>query len=160
MKNLRFISRIAFVVLLVASATFFSCEKEELIYEDEVSFIQDGNEKALGTMLENFETGSKTSYAGASVTLSSGTWYFNDALLGTLSTDRKFGTKSVRMVNIGKITMQFNRTNGASTVEVYHAKFGTDANSSWELYKSTNSGSTWTKVGSTITTSSTRPVIL
>jgi len=51
--------------------------------------------------------------------------------------------------------MQFDRTNGASTIEVYHAKFGTDGSSSWELYKSTNSGSTWVKVGSTITTSST-----
>lgn len=155
MKRSSLIGRITLLILLFASVAFFSCERDEYFEDAELVTVEDTNQKALATMLETFENGTKTSYAGASVTLSSGSWYFYDALLGTLSTDRKFDTKSVRMVNTGKITMQFDRTNGASTVEVYHAKFGTDGSSSWELYKSTNSGSTWVKVGSTITTSST-----
>lgn len=155
MKKFKLISKAIAILLLVGTATFFSCEKDHYIDDPELPLIQNDFEKLSGTILEDFESGSKTSYAGASVTLSSGSWYFYDALLGTLSTDRKIGTKSVRMVNTGKITMQFDATNGASTVEVYHAKFGTDGTSTWELYKSTNGGSTWVKVGSTITTSST-----
>jgi len=79
----------------------------------------------------------------------------NDALLGTLTTDRKNGTKSVRMVNAGKLTMQFDRSTGAGTVEVNHAVFGSDGSSTWELYVSANGGVSWLKVGSTVTTSST-----
>ncbi|MBI2427389.1 MAG: DNA/RNA non-specific endonuclease [Ignavibacteriales bacterium] len=36
-----------------------------------------------------------------------------------------------------------------------HAKYGTDANSVWSLWYSTNSGTTWTQTGSSVTTSST-----
>src|SRR5687767_9707763 len=50
--------------------------------------------------------------------------------------------------------MNFNVAS-AGTVSAQHAKYGTDANSSWELWKSTNNGSTWTKVGSTVSTTST-----
>jgi endonuclease G len=107
-------------------------------------------------LLENFESGTKTAYAGASGTLSTGIWYFNDALIGTSTSDRKNGKKSVRMVNTGKVTMLFDKSNGAASVEVYHAKYGKDGSSSWELWESTNSGSTWSKVGSTVTTSSTK----
>ena len=38
---------------------------------------------------------------------------------------------------------------------VQHAKYGSDGTSTFQLWKSTNSGSTWTQVGSTVTTSST-----
>jgi endonuclease G len=50
--------------------------------------------------------------------------------------------------------MKFNSINGASSVSVLHAKYGTDASSSWELWYSTNSGAV-VKTGGTITTSST-----
>lgn len=107
------------------------------------------------TVSEGFETGSKTAYAAADVTLGSGTWNLNDALIGTSSSDRKNGSASARIRNSGKVTMKFNRTDGISTVSVKHAKYGTDGNSTWELWYSVNSGSSWTKSGSTVTTSST-----
>jgi len=107
------------------------------------------------TVSENFESGTKTSYAAANVTLSSGVWNLDDALLGTLSTDRKNGLQSVRARNSAKVTMMFDRTDGASTISVLHALFGTDASCTWQMWYSTNSGSTWTQVGSTVTTSST-----
>jgi endonuclease G len=50
--------------------------------------------------------------------------------------------------------MNFNKT-GAGTVSVQHAVFGSDGSSTWQLWSSTNNGSTWTQVGSTVTTSST-----
>jgi DNA/RNA endonuclease G (NUC1) len=107
------------------------------------------------TAWESFETGTKTSYTTADVTLSSGIWNFNSALLGTSTSDRKVGTKSARVQSTGKLTMKFDRTTGAGTVTIQHAKYGTDANSSWQLWYSTNSGTSWTQTGSTITTTST-----
>jgi endonuclease G len=50
--------------------------------------------------------------------------------------------------------MNFN-VSSAGTFSVQHAKYGSDASSTFQLWKSTNNGSSWTQVGSTVTTSST-----
>jgi len=109
----------------------------------------------LATTTENFETGTKAAYAAADVTLTTGVWNLNDALIGNTSSDRKNGTQSARVRNSGKLTMKFNLTNGAATVTVLHARYGSDANSTWQLWYSTNSGGSYTQTGGTITTSST-----
>lgn len=103
---------------------------------------------------EGFEAGGKSAYAAASVTLGSGSWYLDDALTGNTSSDRKSGSWSARVRNTGKVSMNFNVAS-AGTVSVSHAKYGTDGSSNWELWKSTNSGASWAKVGSTVTTAST-----
>lgn len=106
------------------------------------------------TFNEGFEAGGKTSYAAATVQLTSGQWYLDDALTGNLSTDRKTGTYSARIRNVGTVQMNFNASS-AGTVSVQHAVFGTDGASSWALYKSTDNGGAWTQVGATVNTSST-----
>src|SRR5690242_15572844 len=103
---------------------------------------------------EGFEAGGKTAYAAANVTLGTGSWFMDDALTGNLSTDRKTGAFSARIREIGRVRMNFNKT-GAGTVSIQHAVFGTDGSSTWQLWSSTNNGSTWTQVGSTVSTSST-----
>jgi PKD repeat protein len=113
------------------------------------------NPATAATLAESFETGSKGSYTTGAVTLGTGSWTFTDALLGTGSTDHKNGTQSARVEKSGKLTMGFNFAPGAHAVSVAHAKFGTDANSTWGLWYSTNSGSTWTQAGTSVTTSST-----
>jgi len=110
---------------------------------------------AGSSLKETFDTGTKTAYATGTVTLSTGTWTLNDALLGNTTADPKVGTQSVRTRNSGKITMNFNFATGAKTVSVKHAKYGTDGSSTWGLWYSTNSGSTWIQAGSAVTTSST-----
>ncbi|HLO86040.1 MAG TPA: EndoU domain-containing protein [Nostocaceae cyanobacterium] len=107
------------------------------------------------TLSEGFESGTKGAYAAGNVTLSSGVWYFDEALIGNLSTDRKTGTQSARIRNSGKVSMTFNRSTGAGTITIKHAKFGSDSNSTWGLWCSTNSGSSWTQIGSSISTNST-----
>ncbi len=107
------------------------------------------------TLTEGFEAGTKTAFAAADVTLGSGVWNMDDALIGTLSTDVKTGTKSARVRNSGRVTMKFDRTTGAGTVTIHHAKFGSDASSTWGLFASQNQGSTFTQVGATVTTSTT-----
>lgn len=106
------------------------------------------------TFTEGFEAGGKTSYAAATVQLTSGQWYLDDALTGNLSTDRKTGAYSARIRNIGAVQMNFN-TSSAGTVSLQHAVFGTDGGSSWALYKSTNNGGAWTQVGASVNTTST-----
>ncbi len=112
------------------------------------------NSQTSNVLNEGFEAGGKTSYAAANVTLGSGSWNLSDALTGNLSTDRKVGSYAARIQNTGRVRMNFNVAS-AGTVTIKHAKFSSDANSTWELWRSTNSGSTWTKVGATVTTSST-----
>lgn len=110
--------------------------------------------KAQTVLTEGFEAGGKSAYAAANVALGSGSWYLDEALTGNTSSDRRTGTWSARVRETGKVRMNFNVAS-AGTVTIQHAKYGTDANSTWELWQSANSGSTWAKVGSTVTTSST-----
>lgn len=111
--------------------------------------------QTLALLSEGFESGAKGSYTTGNVVLSTGNWEFNDALIGNLTSDPKTGAFSARIRNAGRLTMLFNKSGGAGTVTIKHAKYGTDTNSSWELWVSTTNGSSWTKVGNTITTSST-----
>jgi len=106
------------------------------------------------TLSEGFEAGGKTAYAAANVSLGSGSWHMSEALTGNLSSDRKTGSFSARVRETGVVRMNFNVAS-AGTVSVQHAVYGTDAGSTWELWKSTNSGGSWSKVGATVTTSST-----
>jgi endonuclease G len=107
------------------------------------------------TLAEGFESGAKTAYAAASVTLSSGAWYLDEALLGTSSADAKLGAKSARVRGSGRVTMQFDRTAGAGTVTIRHARYGSDGSGTWALFSSQNGGASWSQVGSQVSTTST-----
>src|SRR5882724_11663218 len=72
------------------------------------------------TLTEDFETGSKASYTAANVTLATGTWNLNDALIGTSSSDVKTGAKAARLRSSGHLTMGFDKPNGAGTVTIHH----------------------------------------
>jgi hypothetical protein len=108
---------------------------------------------AATVLLENFETGTKASYAAADVTLTSGVWNLNDALIGNTAADVKAGLQSARVRNSGKLTMKFDRTTGAGTVTIKHAKYSADASGTWQLWYSTNGGTSFTQTGATVTTS-------
>ena len=106
------------------------------------------------TLNEGFEAGGKTSYAAANVTLGTGSWYMSEALTGNLTSDRKTGAYAARVRETGIVRMNFNVTS-AGTLTVQHARYGSDASSNWELWQSTNSGGSWSKVGATVTATST-----
>lgn len=108
----------------------------------------------MAPLSEGFEAGGKTAYAAGNVALGTGSWFMDNALIGNLSTDRKTGAFSARIRETGRVRMNFNKS-GAGTVSIQHAVFGTDGSSTWQLWSSTNNGTTWTQVGSTVTTSST-----
>jgi endonuclease G, mitochondrial len=132
-----------------------SCQYDEPSYHQHNVSVGQAQMKIYTGFPETMESGSKGSYAASDVTLSTGSWNFNDALIGTLSTDRKNGLKSARIQNTGTLTMNFDVTNGVSQVTMAYAVFGTDASSTFTLWYSTNSGSNWTQTGGTITATST-----
>jgi endonuclease G len=103
--------------------------------------------------IENFENGTKPDYPSASIALASGKWNFTDALIGNTSEDKKVGSKSARLNGNGKISMNFDVINGVFMLVVSHARFGSDGPSDWQLWASSNSGNSYTQVGSTITAS-------
>ncbi|MFD2144227.1 DNA/RNA non-specific endonuclease [Mucilaginibacter antarcticus] len=105
------------------------------------------------TITENFEAGTKGSYAAADIILYTGSWNFNDALIGNLAADVKSGAKSVRLRG-GDIHMNFD-INGLNKIIIKHAKYGTDAASTWQLSMSSDGGATYTNVGSAINETST-----
>ncbi len=164
-------------ILFFTLFNLVSCNQDEVLYEEEVSvpflientidvptYFYDNHgahehnftaNRSVG-FTETFETGAKSFYSEGSVTLSnSESWYFNDALLGDLSNDRKFGSKSARIRNNGYFIMSFNMDNGAQTIRIRHAKYGNDNNSQWRLIASYDNGTSWSYVGATVTTSST-----
>jgi len=97
---------------------------------------------------ENFENATKGGYAAADVSLITGTWNLNDALIGSTDPDRKNGAKSVRL-KTGTLTMNFD-VSGLNTLYITHAKYGNDGNSTWQLLMSTDGGTTYTQVGTDI----------
>ncbi len=107
---------------------------------------------AAVTTIEGFESGSKTAYAVEDITLASGTWRFDDALIGTSASDFKLGARAARVRNAGKLTMLFDRTTGATTVSIRHAAYGSDSNGTWALFRSVDAGASWTQVGAQVTT--------
>ena len=104
---------------------------------------------------ETMENGVKTSYTIGDVTLSTGSWNFDDALIGSSTSDRKNGAQSARIQNTGKITMNFDVVIDSASVTIWHAKYASEATSTWALYMSSNGGATWAQQGSIVTTSTT-----
>ncbi|WP_428331522.1 DNA/RNA non-specific endonuclease [Mucilaginibacter sp.] len=100
------------------------------------------------SITETFDEGTKTAYADATVGLSTGTWDFNDALIGSLSGDLKDGSQSVRL-RTGDLAMNFD-VSGLTTLYIKHGKYGTDAASTWQLEMSADGGKTYTNVGNPI----------
>jgi endonuclease G len=104
------------------------------------------------TLNEGFESGTKGAFAAADVTLATGVWNMNEALIGNLASDVKNGAQAARVRNSGKVTMRFDRTTGAGTVTIRHASFGTDPSGTWALFSSVNGGASWTQVGTSRST--------
>lgn len=143
------------LLVLCAAAIFASCKKDAVTTPVNEQITRKATSELTTTLSETFESGTKTAYASASVTLGSGSWTLNDALIGNLSTDLKNGTQSARIRNTGTLNMNFDATGGATTITISHGVFGSDGSSTWQLWISTNSGSSYTQVGSTVTSSAT-----
>lgn len=101
---------------------------------------------------EDFEGGTKTSYAAGTVDLETGVWMLDDALLGTLDGDRKHGAQSVRLRD-GFLEMRFDFEEGANEVAFYasNAGFSGDTGGVIRVLYSVNGGGDWQPAGDDIT---------
>ena len=112
---------------------------------------------------EDFEQGNRTSYTdAAAVTLRSGTWTFTQALVGDLFNDRVNQTKAARIRGGGSIAMKFDKPNGAGTVTISAATYGSDTGASFTAEVSTDGGATYQSIAGTPTslTNTLTPVVL
>ncbi len=109
--------------------------------------------KTPTTVKEDFEGDKKGSYEKATVKLNTGEWRFDNAMIGSTEEDHKTGNQAVRLRDKGRITMNFDLTNGVSTVTIRHAAYGDDESSDWELWYSTTQGKSWQSAGPKVSTS-------
>ncbi len=138
------------LVISIAALSFTACKKDSMPATGSGGATSPAIPSAPKTysITEDFELGSKTAYATANVTLSTGGWNFNDALIGNLAADLKDGNKSVRL-RTGSLSMNFDVA-GLQMLYIKHGKYGNDANSTWQLLASTDGGTTYTQVDSDI----------
>lgn len=124
-------------------------EKDPIITDpDPVLVLVDG-------FPEGFESGSKSSYAPGTADVQTGSWYFDNAVIGTTADDRKNGSKSARIREQGKVTMLFSVLAPIYKVDISVGSYGADGIASWELWYSTDNGTNWEVLSETVNTSST-----
>lgn len=141
--------------IIAAMLTWTGCKKSDSSTGTTVTPppVDNSSNPISSPATENFEAGSKDSYDAATITLSTGKWSFDNAVIGNSADDRKNGSKSARLQESGMITMNFDIVGGVYRVAVASGVYGTDAASNWQLWASYNSGVTYELVGNTITTS-------
>lgn len=98
---------------------------------------------------EDMEDVSQTAYTTNAVALKSGTWFFNNALLGQTANDQRRDQRSVRLQGNGSLDMMFDLW-GVTSFGFEHANFGNDIQGACVLEQSRDGGSTWQQIGETI----------
>lgn len=141
---------------------------EEGDYEGEVTVSTEGlddkiisvscNVDETKSFFEDFDTGSKGSYAAAEVTCSAATWEMSNALIA--ADDNAVAGKCVRMKGYVKsgqtittpayIMMTTDKVNGCDSLWFYAGSYGKDTGVKMSVSYSIDGGQTWTKVASSL----------
>lgn len=111
---------------------------------------------ALADYFVDFEGAgeTKTIYGSGNVSLSGIEWNMTEALIGGgEAAEFKIGARSARMrgYGISSMTMLADKPNGADTISFSHRRYGADTQVPWAVEYSSNSGGSWTQVGSDFT---------
>lgn len=96
---------------------------------------------------EGFEENVKEQDGQAEKVLATGIWSFQDAFISNSNSDHKEGQQAVRILNQGRLTMQFDAIAGVKRISILAAAFGQDGPSTWELWLSRDRGRTWYRNG-------------
>ncbi|RYD53567.1 MAG: DNA/RNA non-specific endonuclease [Sphingobacteriales bacterium] len=94
-------------------------------------------------LFETLETGSKGSYATATVQLNSGEWRLEEALIGHSAQDAKNGASALRIKPGGTAEMQFDIAVRSALSAVQLANYSGDAGAALTVYSSTDGGRFW-----------------
>lgn len=109
---------------------------------------------------EDFETPDfsvKSSYAVANVTLKTGVWRFDQAILANTSGRDRFNPAGLQCVRMQQnlstpayLQMNYDLPFGASKVTLSYGAYYTDPGSTWRLEYSIDAGTTWKQTGADI----------
>ncbi|MDD2961573.1 MAG: endonuclease [Muribaculaceae bacterium] len=95
---------------------------------------------------ENFEIGTKSSYALKNVKCTSAEWAMNNALIGSIANDKRNNEKSARIKGEGSIYTVNANADGLGKISFYAGSYGTDSGMSLKLEYSIDNGITWTPI--------------
>lgn len=98
-------------------------------------------------IFESVERGSKGNYAPAEVSLNSGEWLLNNALIGHSPQDNKAGNASIRLKPDGTAETRFDLNLSSAEVAVQGADYGNDEGAALTVSYSTDGGANWKKAG-------------
>ena len=107
--------------------------------------------KVASNFPESFDDASKGRYEAGNITVLSGQWYLENAIIGGADNDQKDGIKAIRMKETAKLRMNFDIQSGIQQVRFKYGVYQLDKESSFELWTSSNGGASWNKVGLTVT---------
>lgn len=138
------------ILYLLVLLSISSCTKKTDVIESTTIVYQYISPNYL--IKEDFEMGKKTAYAIGDVAIKTGSWSFDDALLGQLAADIKKDSQSVRL-RTGKISMNFD-IDSITMIKINHAQYGNDAASVLSLWISDDQGTTYTQLGNPMSTNS------
>ena len=113
---------------------------------------------AAGRFPETFEEGGKGGYAEADEVLSSGSWHFVEALIGSSEQDHKNGQHAARLRENGRLQMNFNTAGPVRAIRISSAAYGADPASAWELWGSADGGRSFRRLGPPVRTQGPRLV--
>jgi endonuclease G len=132
-----------FSAALLAATFLFACSAPTT----ETTAVVTTAPSQAAALLETFEAGTKGAYATAPEALTTGTWLFTEALIGSAPEDHKAGGHAARLRPGGRLTMQFDAPAGVRRISIKAAAYGSDGPSTWELWLSRDHGRTWQRNG-------------
>jgi endonuclease G len=132
-----------FSAALLAATFLFACSAPTT----ETTAVVTTAPSQAAALLETFEAGTKGAYATAPEALTTGTWLFTGALIGSAPEDHKAGGHAARLRPGGRLTMQFDAPAGVRRISIKAAAYGSDGPSTWELWLSRDHGRTWQRNG-------------
>jgi endonuclease G len=112
-----------------------------------------------GRFPETFEAAEKGAYSTADETLTSGSWRFEEALIGSSNQDHKNGQHAARLRGQGRLRMNFDASGGVQVIKVTSAAYGSDPASTWELWGSIDGGRTYRRIGQPVKAQGPRLVV-
>ena len=115
----------------------------DYVYTEPTPIVKDN-------FFEDFEKGSKSAFAEATVTCTAATWVMTDALIGSLNKDKKNDSKSVRLKNGGCIKMTEDYTEGCDSLWFFAGMYGEYEGGKLTISYSADQGDTWNSVVSNL----------
>ncbi len=137
------------VLAAIITMSLIGCTKKVDVDDPIIPFV---HVPAKYIIKEDFEMGAKAAYAIGDASIKTGSWSFDDALLGKLAADIKNDLQSVRL-RTGKIGMNYD-IDSITMIKITHAQYGTDAVSEISVWISDDKGVTYTQMGANLSTNS------